>query len=140
VSAASKLLERLTRVKQTAPDRWLACCPAHQDKSPSLSIRELDDGRVLINCFGGCGALDVLDSLGLEWGALFPPNSTVTSELPAIHSRIAPRDLLEIISEEASIVAIVAADMRDKRAVSEADWKRLAQAAARIGKARDYVR
>jgi hypothetical protein len=137
VSAAAKLLDRLERVKQTAPGRWLARCPAHEDKSPSLSIRELDDGRVLINCFGGCGAVDVLDSLGLEWGALFPADRR---ELPQTSSRIPARDLLEIISEETSVVAIIAADLRAKKDVTEADWLRLTKAAARIGRARDHVR
>jgi hypothetical protein len=70
--SAAALLNRLDRPKQTGPDRWLAKCPAHEDRSPSLSVRELDDGRVLINCFAGCGAIDVLDSVGLTWSALFP--------------------------------------------------------------------
>ena len=39
MSAAARLLDRLTGVKQTAPGRWIAKCPAHEDRSPSLSIR-----------------------------------------------------------------------------------------------------
>jgi hypothetical protein len=41
---------------------WIARCPAHQDKSPSLSIRE-QDGRVLVHCFSGCSQADVIDAL-----------------------------------------------------------------------------
>jgi hypothetical protein len=70
--SAKALLDRLHRIKQTAPGRWIAACPSHPDRRPSLSIREVDDGRVLIKCFAGCGAIDVLDSLGLSWAALFP--------------------------------------------------------------------
>jgi hypothetical protein len=55
-------------------------------------------------------------------------------------SRISARDLLAIISEEVSVVAITAIDFLERRVISEEDWARLAQAAARIGKARDHVR
>ena len=137
--SAAALLDRLICVKPTGMGRWLARCPAHEDRSPSLSVRELEDGRVLVNCFAGCGAIDVLDALGLEWGALFPSNGSRVTDLPQSHARIPARDLLEIISEETSVVAIVAADMLQKRSVSETDWTRLAQAAARIGRARDSV-
>jgi hypothetical protein len=136
--SATVLLDRLDRVKQTGHGRWLARCPAHKDKSPSLSVRELGDGRTLVNCFAGCGTIDVLDSLGLEWGALFPPGES-RADSALVRSRIPVRDLLEIISEETSVVAIVAADMLEKRTISEVDWKRLAQASARIGRARDHA-
>jgi len=117
--SAAQLLDRLEKVKQTGPGRWIARCPAHEDRSPSLSIRELDDGRVLLHCFGGCGALDVLDALGLQWCALFPPNQR-HAERPATCSRIPARDLLELISEEVTVVAVVAADLLANKFISEA--------------------
>jgi hypothetical protein len=33
----------------------------------------MGDGRTLIHCFAGCGGLDVLSAIGLEWDALYPP-------------------------------------------------------------------
>ena len=133
--SATPLLERLERVKQTGQDRWIAKCPAHGDKSPSLSIRELDDGRVLLHCFAGCGALDVLDAVGLEWGALFPPNARV-ADSSAVRSRIPARDLLEILEHEITVACLILADAVDGRTVNEDQWQRLAQCAARIGRAR----
>ncbi len=135
--SASALLDRLERVRQTGPGRWVAKCPAHADRSPSLSIRELDDGRTLINCFGGCGALDVLECLGLDWSALFPPN--VQQDSAASHSRIPARDLLEIISEETSVIAIIASDMLATKSITDTDWYRLATAVSRIGRVRDHA-
>ena len=41
---AAKLLDRLPGVRKTGPGRWIAPCPAHEDRRPSLSIRELEDG------------------------------------------------------------------------------------------------
>ena len=136
---ATTLIDRLDRVRQTAPGRWLAKCPAHQDKSPSLSIRELDDGRTLIRCFAGCGSIDVLEAVGLGWSALFPEKLPQHPYRPS-HSRIPAGDLLKIISNEMSIVAVIAADMIAKKNISDTDWQRLALAASRIGKACDYVR
>ncbi len=54
---------------------WMAKCPHHDDRQASLSIKEGDDGRVLINCFGGCANLDVVTSAGLAFVDLFPPRS-----------------------------------------------------------------
>jgi len=45
-------------------------CPAHEDRTPSLSITDKPD-RVLVNCRAGCDTLAALDALGLEWGDLF---------------------------------------------------------------------
>jgi hypothetical protein len=50
--------------------RWMAQCPAHDDRSPSLSIREEED-RVLLHCFAGCEVVDVCNALGLSLSALF---------------------------------------------------------------------
>jgi DNA primase len=58
---AHKLLQYLDKVKPTGNDRWLACCPAHEDKSPSLAVREEDD-RLLIHYFSGCDAYSVVSA------------------------------------------------------------------------------
>jgi len=67
------LLDRLEKVRNSSRDRWVACCPAHQDKSPSLQISQVND-RILIHCFAGCGAIDVLESVGLDFSAICPDN------------------------------------------------------------------
>lgn len=43
--------------------QWQARCPAHNDHTPSLSIREGDDGRILFYCHAGCEQARVLDAL-----------------------------------------------------------------------------
>jgi hypothetical protein len=136
--SAAKLIDRLHCVRRTGPGRWIARCPGHPDGSPSLSVRQLDDGRWLIHDFGGCGTDDVLAALGLQMSDLFPERLP-GHNYAATHSRIPPCDLLEIISEETSVVAVVAADMLEGRTISELDWRRLAQAAARSAAARDYL-
>ena len=65
------LISRLDKVKNNGTGKYMACCPAHDDKSPSLSVKQADD-RVLIHCFAGCGAMDVLEAVGLDYNTLYP--------------------------------------------------------------------
>jgi len=51
---------------------WLAKCPAHDDRKPSLSIDEGSDGRALLKCHAGCSMDDVIGALGLTGRDLFP--------------------------------------------------------------------
>lgn len=53
-------------------DGCSSLCPAHDDRSPSLSITEGDDGRVLLKCHTGCEPDDVVKALGLTLADLFP--------------------------------------------------------------------
>lgn len=73
-SPLSRVLERLQSVKRTG-DGWIARCPAHDDRSPSLSIGAGADGRVLLHCFAGCSADAVCGAIGLEPRDLFVPRA-----------------------------------------------------------------
>jgi DNA primase len=42
---------------------WMACCPAHQDRDPSLAITDSRDGKVLVRCHAGCDQRDVIAAL-----------------------------------------------------------------------------
>ena len=42
---------------------WDARCPAHDDASPSLSLRDGDDGKILFRCHAGCSQQQVFDAL-----------------------------------------------------------------------------
>lgn len=46
-----------------AGSQFIACCPAHDDSTPSLTIRDGDDGRILVYCHGGCSNTDVIHTL-----------------------------------------------------------------------------
>src|SRR5260370_821519 len=51
---------------------WMARCPAHEDREPSLSIKETDSGKVLVHCHTGCDQQQViaaLKSLGIWYAA-----------------------------------------------------------------------
>lgn len=135
MSPADKLIERLEKVKRTGVDRWQARCPAHQDKSPSLSIRELPDGRLLVHCWAACATADVLAAIGLEFTDLFP--EPITGHAPRVRRAFSAADALLAIDFETTVVQIAAADLAAGKTI---DRDRLRLAADRIGKAMEAVR
>jgi hypothetical protein len=65
-------LERLGSPAREGPSGWQARCPAHDDRAPSLSLREGRDGRALLHCHAGCETKAVLAALHLRFSDLFP--------------------------------------------------------------------
>lgn len=70
---AEGILSRLQGVRRNGSG-WVALCPAHADKNPSLSIRQTD-GKTLIHCHAGCSSEGVLAALGIEPRDLFEDGS-----------------------------------------------------------------
>jgi putative DNA primase/helicase len=90
VKPLDRVLELLEGVRERNGG-YVALCPAHDDREPSLGVSEGDDCRVLLKCFAGCTAQEVTEALGLEMSDLFegrngrggggssiPPRSTAT--------------------------------------------------------------
>lgn len=75
MTPAERILERLDDVRPNGKARWTARCPSHADKTSSLSIRETDDGNILVHDFGGCTTDAVLAAAGLELKDLFTPRA-----------------------------------------------------------------
>jgi putative DNA primase/helicase len=88
-----QFLERLPDARRSGPG-YRALCPAHHDRNPSLSIREGNDGRILIKCHAGCTAEAVVAALGLHLSDLMPPGArpAFATVLPARASIAATYD------------------------------------------------
>lgn len=127
-----QFLSRLQKVRPNGPHKWTACCPAHDDKSPSLAIRELDDAKLLVYCFGGCGVDDILAAVGLEITDLFPERADTGS--PAIRRPFIPTDVFNVLRHEAAIVAIIGADLHKGHEILENDYSRLFTAIERLNR------
>lgn len=121
------LLSRLNGVKNTGRDKWLALCPAHNDRSPSLSIKQIDD-RILIRCFAGCGYLDVLAAIGLDASAMFPDKVCSPYEKMKPAPRFNKSELFDLAVNEAGILAIGYNDLLTNGSVSDADRERVQRA------------
>jgi len=74
------ILGRLQKVNAAGSDKWQACCPAHEDGSPSLSIKETAEGNILIKCWAGCSAQDICAAIGLELKDLFNESQKFKAE------------------------------------------------------------
>ena len=69
-TAATRVLDHLEKVKSNGQNKWLALCPAHDDRNPSLQVTDVG-GRTLVHCFAGCETHDVLSHLSLQMRDLF---------------------------------------------------------------------
>lgn len=130
--SADNLIARLAGIRRTGHGRWVAKCPSHADKRPSLSVRELDDGTVLVNCFAGCGAAEVLDACGLGYDALFPPHPTDKGK--RIHRPVFRDDVFNLIRFECSVVHLISCDMHKNKTISEQDYQRLGVAISKLAR------
>lgn len=128
------LVGRLEKARHTSRDSWIACCPAHKDRTPSLTVRALDDGRILVHCFAGCGAADVMAAIGLETADLFP--KALANHIPAVRQPFTATDALRALRHEAAVLAFASADLAEGKAVNP---DRLFLAAGRIADACEYI-
>lgn len=126
------LLARLDKARQTGPGRWIACCPAHQDKSPSLAVRELQDGRVLLHCFAGCAVDSILAAVGLEMSDLFPDKPLNLYEKRPRQQGFAPMDVLQAVVFETLVVDAAVGAIQRYGQLTEAETDRLALASDRL--------
>lgn len=129
MSAVDALLSRLDRVRQTGPGRWVASAPTREDKHPSLTIRELDDGRILLHDFGGDSVEDILGAVGLTFSDLYPdkPGDSKRERRP-----FPAADIIRAAAFEALVVATAGAALLEQRPFSEADRERLMTAVGRL--------
>lgn len=137
VRPLDKLLPRLDSARKTGPDRWLACCPAHEDERPSLAIQDTPDGVLLLHCFAGCEIESIVGSAGLRMADLFPasgPDCFVSSSARA--HRLSAGEALALIDHDALLVSVATNDILHRRSIDQETWDALTDAARRIGRAR----
>lgn len=132
-----KLTSRLDGVKRTGPGRYIARCPAHNDKSPSLTVTERD-GKILFHCFAGCQPADVLAAVGLEFSDLSPEKLTYTKRSGRA-AAFNPYDVLKCLEREAGIVTLAARQIVHQAPLSEVDSKRIELAYNRLRDAAELV-
>lgn len=129
------VLPRLERAKQTARGNWIAICPAHNDRSPSLTLHETPEGRIVCRCWAGCTFEEIVTAVGLGWEPWFPPKQAGDFKGP-IRRPYPAADVLAACTHEVVLTAIYAADMANGNALDDVDRHRLLTAAARLNEAK----
>ncbi|MCY1206635.1 hypothetical protein D9M72_182090 [compost metagenome] len=128
-----QFLRRLEDVSSSARG-FTARCPAHDDRNPSLSIKEGDDGRVLLHCFAGCTPQEVVADLGLTLADLFPANGKL--RCPPLAPGVTRTALRAAVKFEQEVLYFIASDRAKGRAISKTDAAREHLAKQRIELAR----
>jgi hypothetical protein len=130
------LLSRLApyKLRKTGHDRWRACCPAHGGSNAStLSVAVADNGSVLLKCWHGCSADEVVCALGLDLQDLFPPRPAAGAGAKGSRLSLPASQALEILNREALLIYVVASDVHKKRQINNTDFDRLTVAVRRVG-------
>jgi len=143
-SSIELLLSRLECVRKSGRG-WVARCPAHEDRSPSLSICDGDDGRVLLlHCFAGCSAADIVAAIGLELADLFDrPREQLTPQRRAeVRDRVQRKTIgaaLAQIEREVCICLMASADLARGNSLTREDHERVILAMERISDAKREI-
>lgn len=95
---------RLDHAKRLSDGRWIARCPAHDDRMPSLSLADVGT-KILIRCHAGCETGDILAAIGLRWADLFADSD-------------------EWAASEAAAVSLAAHKLRRTWQISPIDFER----------------
>lgn len=125
----AELLEKLEKVKRTGAGRWVASCPSHSDRSPSLNVKECTDGRILMICRAGCHTHDIVHSIGLELRDLFPSDER---RLPLEKRPFSSADVFRALADEVLLISVASSDLCRGKALNEADHARLLLAVGRV--------
>lgn len=134
---AEDFVSRLDKPRQISRGRWVACCPAHADKTPSLSIAEGDDGRTLLHCFAGCALDEIVGAVGVKLSEIMPADRP----MPLRGKRtFSPTQMLEAMEVNATIVALLAADMANGKTLAKAEKDKLFSIAGEFAQALELVR
>ena len=120
------ILERLEKVSRNG-DSYTACCPVHEDKTPSLNIKEAD-GKIIAHCFG-CDAngVVVVEALGLPTEVLFEKKLEYKSDRRS--------KLIWYLNEEEGfdeeVINITYHELKNKKDICKFDLKVISQALSR---------
>ncbi len=132
MSPIDQVLPLLTKVRQRQSGQWSACCPAHDDKGPSLSVRENTDGAVLIYCHAGCEVAEIVGAMGLDMADLFPPRDTPPGTPKRTPRLLTASQALDLLADESLLVAVAAANVGHGVALTTVDKARVLVAAGKI--------
>jgi hypothetical protein len=125
-SKIERLLNQLDHVKQTGQGKWLACCPAHTDRSPSLAIKQTEDCKILLHCFAGCPVTDIVAAVSLELSDLMPDNSTYQKGTKP--PRFNKYDLFDKLAFESLILSLALRQLLNFEDLNQADLLRVIRA------------
>lgn len=139
-----KLLNKLEKVtvKKSTKDglnQWQVLCPAHADKTPSLIITECPDNRLLLKCWTGCTASEIVSAIGLELKDLFKYEAKSIYTTGNYHNTYKKLPSKKAIVHEQLIIQIAEIQINQGQVLAEPDKARYLLALKRLQELK-YVR
>ena len=132
--SADTLLSRLDGVRRAGRGAWRAKCHAHAgDNRTALSIRETDDGAILLHCHAyGCSVDAIAGAVGVELSDLFPSREMLAGAFAkkGISKPWRASDVIAALKHEATVAVVILQDVEKGIAISEVDRVRAGTAAA----------
>lgn len=125
------ILDRLSKVKPHKNNQWTACCPAHDDKHPSLAIKLTDGGTILFKCWSGCRVDDICASIGINVADLFPERIEDRAKFS-----LSAETAWRILRREAIMIRLIAGDVKNNVPI---DYDRLALSENRLQMVCEYL-
>ncbi|GAA4420245.1 DUF3987 domain-containing protein [Bremerella cremea] len=120
MNPVENVLSRLSNVRKQGAG-WMACCPAHDDQNPSLSISRADNGNVLLKCFAGCQVEAVCTAAGLTLADLMAgPPLPAPSPTPKVVARYDYQD--ETGNLQFQVVRMQPKTFRQRRPDEKGGW------------------
>jgi hypothetical protein len=131
-------LALLSGVRSAGKDRWIARCPHHNDRKPSLAITKGDRVPILLHCFAGCDPDQIVAAIGLELSDLMPPKDPQfnDSERGRIAVPFTCEQALRCLGTESTFLFVAAVDIAAGKLIDSLTKDRVIEAAARINEAR----
>jgi len=136
------LLQKLEGLRKTGPNKWLAKCPGHDDRSASFSIKFTDDGNILIHCFAGCDKENILSSIGLTFADLFPPRNArdfdPTKPRPK-PPKFTASEMIRLCVFESTVISLAMSSILEGVKLANSEIERVKQATDTIDEIRREV-
>jgi len=132
-----QILSHFDKVRATSKNGSYNClCPAHDDRSASLSIKICDDGRVLIHCFAGCDIQNILSSVGLTLDDIIPQRIEL---LKPSGKAFNPFAILKNMKDEALFVYMCAREIEQGNPLQQTDKEKLLDTVQNLKEAYEYA-
>ena len=133
------IISRLSKVKRTGNGKYVACCPVHADKTPSLGVTQKTDGVILIHCLGcGAGGIEICEALNLDPSTLFPPSDNPRYQ-KAVRSGFSAWQLLHALRTDLIRLLIIANDLKKIGALSDDDRQFISEVILRLNDGISYM-
>jgi len=127
VNPTDLVVSRLEGARPAGQRMWMAKCPAHDDRQASLSVKEGDDGRALLNCHAGCKTEDIVANLELAMGDLFPDRDQRGNDIVAKYDYLDEHGKMLY-----QVVRLVPKSFRQRQPDGNGGWKWNMEGARRV--------